>query len=111
MLRTINVPARKALFRFQTQLLFSLGIAFEIRLSEAERWGCRGGGKARARGESGPSLFSIELAGRYKGVKLQIVAIDKFALESHVVSVAQTAETLYVNRTSAVRKRYGKCLP
>ena len=46
----------------------------------------RSGGDAAAagrptRGESGPSLFSIELAGRYKGVKLQIVAIDKFALE------------------------------
>lgn len=73
--------------------------------------GCRDGGKARTRGKSGPSVFSIELAGRYKGVKLQIVAIDKFALESHVVSRAQTAETLYVDRTSAVWKRYGNYLP
>jgi len=64
-----------------------------------------------ARGEPGPSLFPIELAGRYKGVKLQIVAIDKFALESHVVSVAQTTETLYLDRTSAVWKRYGNYLP
>jgi len=76
----------------------------------------RSGGDAAAvgrptRGESGPSLFSIELAGRNKGVKLQIVAINKFALESHVVSGAQTAETLYVDRTSAVWKSYGEYLP
>ena len=67
-------------------------------------------GKGRTRGESGP-LFSIELAGRYKGVQLHIVAIDKFALESHRISRAQTTEILYVDRTSAVWKRYGNYLP
>ena len=44
------------------------------------------GGDAAAMGrptrdEFGAFLFSIELAGRYEGVKLQIVAIDKFGKE------------------------------
>lgn len=73
--------------------------------------GCRGDGKARTRAESGPSLLSIELTGRNKGVQLHVIAIDKFALESHGVSRAQTAETLYVDRASAVWKRYGNHLP
>src|SRR5438445_8197668 len=49
---------------------------------------------------------SAHLAGREKRIELQIVAIYKFAFQSHGIAVTETAETVDVGRAGTIWNRY-----